>query len=115
MRISDWSSDVCSSDLRARRVDGQLGDRLGPPAKWQVALGDAAHKVKVGAKHIKVDGEKVDIALEYTPGDRLVVAEIDGSELAVKVAKTRTGWRMTTRGRIHDVRDRKSTRLNSSH
>src|SRR3546814_18913767 len=90
---------------RARRVDGQLSDRLAPPAKWQVTIGDAQHKVKVGAKHIKVDGEKVDIALEYTPGDRLVVAAIDDSELAVKVAKTRTGWRMTARGRIHDVRE----------
>ncbi|WP_338425459.1 acetyl/propionyl/methylcrotonyl-CoA carboxylase subunit alpha [Sphingopyxis kveilinensis] len=89
---------------RARRTDGQLGDRLDPPAKWQVTIGGASHKVKVGHKHIKVDGDKVDIALEYTPGDRLVVAEIDDSELAVKVAKTRTGWRMTTRGRIHDVR-----------
>ncbi|ALJ12810.1 acetyl-CoA carboxylase biotin carboxylase subunit [Sphingopyxis macrogoltabida] len=89
---------------RARRTDGQLGDRLDPPAKWQVTVGAAAHKVKLGHKHIKVDGEKVDIALEYTPGDKLVVAEIGDSELAVKVAKTRTGWRMTTRGRIHDVR-----------
>ncbi len=89
---------------RARRTDGQLGDRLDPPAKWQVTIDGTAHKVKVGGKHIRVEGDKVDIALEYTPGDRLVVAEIDDSELAVKVAKTRTGWRMTTRGRIHDVR-----------
>jgi propionyl-CoA carboxylase alpha chain len=89
---------------RARRTDGQLGDRLDPPAKWQVTIDGEAHKVKLGKKHIKVDGDKVDIALEYTPGDRLVVAEIDGSELAVKVARTRSGWRMTTRGRIHEVR-----------
>ena len=89
---------------RARRTDGQLGDRLDPPAKWQVTIDGTPHKVKVGGKHIKVEGDKVDIALEYTPGDRLVVAEIDDSELAVKVAKTRTGWRMTTRGRIHEVR-----------
>ncbi|PKP88178.1 MAG: acetyl/propionyl-CoA carboxylase subunit alpha [Alphaproteobacteria bacterium HGW-Alphaproteobacteria-17] len=89
---------------RARRTDGQLGDRLDPPAKWQVTIGGASHKVKVGHKHIKVDGDRLDIALEYTPGDRLVIAEIDDSELAVKVAKTRTGWKMTTRGRIHDVR-----------
>ncbi len=89
---------------RARRTDGQLGDRLDPPAKWQVTVGGTEHKVKLGHKHIKVDGDKLDIALEYTPGDRLVIAEIDGSELAVKVAKTRSGWRMTTRGRIHDVR-----------
>ena len=89
---------------RARRTDGQLGDRLDPPAKWQVTVGGVEHKVKLGHKHIKVDGEKLDIALEYTPGDRLLIAEIDDSELAVKVAKTRAGWRMTTRGRIHDVR-----------
>ena len=89
---------------RARRTDGQLGDRLDPPAKWQVTVGGVEHKVKLGHKHIKVDGEKLDIALEYTPGDRLVIAEIDDSELAVKVAKTRAGWRMTTRGRMHDVR-----------
>ena len=96
---------MASADAdRARRTDGQLGDRLDPPAKWQVTVGGVSHKVKLGRKHIKVDGEKVDIALEYTPGDRLVVAEIEGAELAVKVAKTRTGWRMTTRGAIHDVR-----------
>ncbi|HET6526156.1 acetyl/propionyl/methylcrotonyl-CoA carboxylase subunit alpha [Sphingopyxis sp.] len=89
---------------RARRTDGQLGDRLEPPAKWQVSIDGAAHKVKVGEKHIKVEGDRIDIALEYTPGDRLVIAEIDETELAVKVAKTRTGWKMTTRGRIHDVR-----------
>jgi propionyl-CoA carboxylase alpha chain len=89
---------------RARRTDGQLGDRLDPPAKWQVTIDGTPHKVKVGGKHIKVEGDAVDIALEYTPGDRLVVAEIDDSELAVKVAKTRTGWKMTTRGRIHEVR-----------
>ncbi len=89
---------------RSRRTDGQLGDRLDPPAKWQVTVGGIEHKVKLGQKHIKVDDDKIDIALEYTPGGRLVIAEIDDSELAVKVAKTRTGWRMTTRGRIHDVR-----------
>lgn len=89
---------------RARRVDGQLGDRLDPPHKWHVSIAGRAFKVKLGRKHIKVDGEKVDVALEYTPGDRLVIADIEGAELAVKLRKTRTGWQMTTRGRKHDVR-----------
>src|SRR3546814_5925377 len=31
MRISDWSSDVCSSDLR--RVDGEHAERLAPGAR----------------------------------------------------------------------------------
>src|SRR3546814_4705914 len=30
MRISDWSSDVCSSDLRARRRAADRGERLIP-------------------------------------------------------------------------------------
>ncbi|MBA4747326.1 MAG: acetyl/propionyl/methylcrotonyl-CoA carboxylase subunit alpha [Sphingopyxis sp.] len=89
---------------RARRVDGQLGNRLEPPHKWQVTIGGTPMKVKVGTKHIKVEGDVVDIALEYTPGDRLVIADIDGAELAVKLTKTRTGWRMTARGRAHEVR-----------
>ncbi len=89
---------------RARRTDGQLGERLDPPAKWHVTIGGESHKVKIGRKHIKVDGDKIDIALKYTPGDRLVVAEIDDRELAVKVSRTRGGWRMTTRGHIHEVR-----------
>src|SRR3546814_10936899 len=59
---------------RARRVDGQLGDRLAPPATWQVTIGDAQHKVKVDAKHIKVEGEKDDIATEYTQGESTGVA-----------------------------------------
>ena len=51
---------------RARRTDGQLGDRLDPPAKWQATIDGTSHKVKLGHKHIKVDGDKIDIALEYT-------------------------------------------------
>src|SRR3546814_17956427 len=37
MRISDWSSDVCSSDLHARQAErggeqaGRLGHEIGPP------------------------------------------------------------------------------------
>src|SRR3546814_12133792 len=33
MRISDWSSDVCSSDLT--RGDGEANDLAPPPHRWQ--------------------------------------------------------------------------------
>ena len=88
---------------RARRVSGQLGAILPPPAKWQVTVEGVPHKVKVSPKKIKVDGEKIDLELIYTPGDRLIVTEWGGEELAVKVAKTRTGFRLTTRGATHNV------------
>src|SRR3546814_20098875 len=33
MRISDWSSDVCSSDLAGGRLAGRLVDHVPPPAR----------------------------------------------------------------------------------
>ncbi len=88
---------------RARRIDGQLGDELDPPAEWSVRIGETSYAVSVDEEAITVDGEFIDIALEYTPGDRVVAAEVDGSPLTVKVAPRPTGFRLTTRGRSHDV------------
>jgi propionyl-CoA carboxylase alpha chain len=89
---------------RARRVDGQLGQRLRPPADWQVLIDGVAHDVSVSTDGIIVDGEEIEIDLEYTPGDRLVEAEIDDEPLAVKILRTRTGFRLTTRGASHVAR-----------
>ena len=89
---------------RARRVDGQLGKRLRPPSAWQVLIGGIAHDVGLSGDEVTVDGETLDLAMEYTPGDRIVDAEIDGKPLAVKIAKSRTGFALTTRGASHKVR-----------
>jgi propionyl-CoA carboxylase alpha chain len=89
---------------RARRVDGQLGDRLRPPSGWQVKIGDILHDVVLSGDDIRVDGELVDLDMEYTPGDRIVAAEIGDDPLTVKIAKTRTGFKLTTRGAIHQAR-----------
>ena len=92
---------ACAQADRARQVDGQLGDDLDPPAEWHVRISGATHLVDVSEEDLLVDGEHLNIGLEYTPGDRLVVADIDGKELAVKVSKTRTGFKLTTRGASH--------------
>ncbi|MFM7027981.1 MAG: biotin/lipoyl-containing protein, partial [Chakrabartia sp.] len=63
----------------------------------------ASHQVEVSEEELLVDGEPLDLSLEYTPGDRLVVADIAGAELAVKVAKTRAGFRLTARGASHNA------------
>jgi propionyl-CoA carboxylase alpha chain len=89
---------------RARRVDGQLGQRLHPPADWQVLIDSIAHDVSVSIDGIIVDGEEIEIDLEYTPGDRLVEAEIDGAALAVKILRTCMGFKLTTRGASHVAR-----------
>lgn len=61
---------------RARRIDGQLGSRLQPPHAWAVRIDGEEHAVAVSTDGITVDGTALDIALEYTPGDRMVEAEI---------------------------------------
>jgi propionyl-CoA carboxylase alpha chain len=88
---------------RARRVDGQLGKRLPPPSGWQVLIGGTAHDVEIDGDEIIVDGIEVDLDAEYTPGDRLIEAEIGDEPLTVKIAKTRMGFTLTTRGAIHKV------------
>ena len=94
---------ACANADRARQISGQLGDPLDPPSDWQVNIGSANHLVEVSEEALLVDGEPLDIALEFTPGDKLIIAEIEGQELAVKVARTRTGFRLTTRGASHQA------------
>ena len=89
---------------RARHVDGQLGDTLDPPARWQVTIGEAVHEIEMVDGDIHVDGVPFDLSMEYDPGDRLIEAEIGEDELAVKISKTRTGFHLTTRGATHFAR-----------
>jgi propionyl-CoA carboxylase alpha chain len=89
---------------RARQVDGQLGGTLPPPSRWQVKIGDAVHDIEMDDGAIIVDGEEFALSMEYVPGDRLVEAEVGDEELAVKVVKTRTGFKLTTRGASHVAR-----------
>ncbi|MGN6269196.1 MAG: biotin carboxylase N-terminal domain-containing protein [Sphingomonas sp.] len=61
---------------RARRIDGQLGRTLPPPGEWTVTIDGADHAVSVSTDGILVDGEDLPLAMEYTPGDRMIEAEL---------------------------------------
>ena len=88
---------------RARRADGQLGKRLRPPASWVVRINGADHAVEVSTEGLSVDGEMLDLSLEYTPGDRMV--KVEGEQrLTVRLSRTRTGFRLTTHGASHVAR-----------
>jgi propionyl-CoA carboxylase alpha chain len=89
---------------RARHVDGQLGDTLEPPSRWQVKIGEAVHDIGMMDGEIIVDGEAFDLSMEYDPGDRLIEAEVGEEELAVKIMRTRMGFKLTTRGASHVAR-----------
>ncbi len=88
---------------RARQSDGQLAGNLPPPGHWVAQLGGARHAVALDGNAITVDGVPLDLAMEYTPGDRLVEAEVDGEVLIVRVEPTRTGLKLTTRGAVHQA------------
>jgi propionyl-CoA carboxylase alpha chain len=100
---------------RARRIDGQLA--AGEPANgdWSIRIDGTGHSVSLEEDAITVDGTPVAIALEYTPGDRLVEVELYGDDAdddeaepvaiyAVQLDIARAGYRMTTRGAKHEVR-----------
>ncbi len=98
---------------RARRISGQLaggqpGGRLPPPTDWQVRLAGVDHDVVIRGDDVTVDGAPLVMALDYTPGDRIIEVEFGdeaGEEsLAVRIAPLRTGWRLTTRGASHEAR-----------
>ncbi|WP_423142758.1 biotin carboxylase N-terminal domain-containing protein [Parablastomonas sp. CN1-191] len=88
---------------RARQVDDQLNGPLEPPYEWTVRIGGSDHAVELGEEDVLVDGEPVDLALEYTPGDTLIEAEVGEDSYGIRIAPTRSGFRLTTRGAIHDV------------
>src|SRR3546814_3305779 len=98
MRISDWSSDVCSSDLLAHRRRDADDQRI--------LLGGAAQPV---AENLRV--------AERTAGFLDRKCPSNGIELGDAVIFDRVGLGRSEAlalGR-HDMQDRKSTRLNSSH
>ena len=64
-------------------------------------MGDRTYAVELGEEAITVDGAPVDLAMEYTPGDALVQAEIGETRYGVKIVPTRTGFRLTTHGASH--------------
>jgi propionyl-CoA carboxylase alpha chain len=88
---------------RARQVDNQLAHHLPPPHEWSVKVAGQTFDVVLGDEEVTVDGEVVDLVMEYTPGDKLIEAEIAGEPIGVRIEPTRTGLRMTTRGAIHRV------------
>src|SRR3546814_3757876 len=100
MRISDWSSDVCSSDLRTPR---------------QAATGQCPF-VQHGAV-VAVEAAARTDAVQFAVDDKTPAAR-----LTARVAKRQRVVllqivRMLRRAAAFQVRraDRKSTRLNSSH
>src|SRR3546814_2532887 len=110
MRISDWSSDVCSSDLAAERVGEDIGAHIA-----DVRIVVDRWPARIDTRLAGVDG------LEDFEAARQAVEQLErgggnpgggGVGHAAAHASPRCGPSTETRA---IARDRKSTRLNSSH
>src|SRR3546814_3814830 len=105
MRISDWSSDVCSSDLlTAPRSEGQVRalDRAYAKAGFSPAT--------LGLVEAHGTGTAVGDRAEAQTITRALAAEnAEPASVAIGSVKTLLGHTKAAAG------DRKSTRLNSSH
>src|SRR3546814_4050794 len=108
MRISDWSSDVCSSDLLTFRVDHES---------------TAVSQANFFDQHVEVAGDDVGRVanhgvLDFANGWRGVVP---GSVSKVSVGGNAVDFDTqllefsVVVGQVFQLGDRKSTRLNSSH
>src|SRR3546814_8386511 len=129
MRISDWSSDVCSSDLSAKLAAFQVSVAVvdGLPEHLQRTLAEAsnrARQMRSSRMAVREDRALACAAAMAKAAERVSTHVADAAERAERakqaVSPTISGQRI--RG-IEDIRrsatvwhpDRKSTRLNSSH
>src|SRR3546814_4744128 len=107
MRISDWSSDVCSSDLQAGTLVGTEAQRLQHAVEMAALAAATLH----GEAGRLVEGDDVVVAIEHggLQGGRILCG--DRRRRSSRTRGTRPGGCRPGGCRL----DRKSTRLNSSH
>src|SRR3546814_8689852 len=113
MRISDWSSDVCSAD----RLDARLGGRFAHRAAGADFEGQGRRvDVVIGAVR-QVDFEVDDREADQMTGlGRLAEALFHRRDIFARdVAALDLVEELVARTALAGDEDRKSTRLNSSH
>src|SRR3546814_4529788 len=106
MRISDWSSDVCSSDLLARRIDARL-DQPHIFIEDRVLGGDPEREdaVEPALDRRQLFEERAILVSELETGHGLEALHVHARQFVPMEKMIPLGESL----------DRKSTRLNSSH
>src|SRR3546814_9515710 len=114
MRISDWSSDVCSSDLHG-------SDEFKKAVYLEAARSGVEVKGFKPSEQLKLEGERLaarDKAREaQDPAKRASMAKQDPSESRAAAEQFRRNSHRDNAAnpQFKAAQDRKSTRLNSSH
>ncbi|MGV8950604.1 MAG: acetyl-CoA carboxylase biotin carboxylase subunit [Cypionkella sp.] len=92
------------AEIRRTRISGTMDNherRVGDD--WVVSLQGVEHEMKIAADHdgstvTLADGRALRITSDWTPGQSLVRAEVDGQPLVMKVGKISGGFRLRLRG-----------------
>src|SRR3546814_4681038 len=114
MRISDWSSDVCSSDLNTEVIDVAATEQ--GPERLADILHRQAKRRDLVTLHVDRDLRLVELQVGVDEVELAAVARLveDAQQHVVEVCERlrrpqhKHHWRVV-------AADRKSTRLNSSH
>ncbi|MEL7115334.1 MAG: acetyl/propionyl/methylcrotonyl-CoA carboxylase subunit alpha [Pseudomonadota bacterium] len=92
------------AEVRRTRISGRMDNHervVG--TDWVVTLADLRHKVRIAADREGStvtfdDGDRYRVASQWTPGDKLVVVDVDGETLVLKTDKVTGGMRIRHRG-----------------
>ena len=95
-------------ETRAALIDGQLGEPVFPEGTQTVRMGGRDFRVTIapydgGNLAIVDDNDAIDVIGDWSPGQPLLVADMDGRRRIVQVAKRGRGWWLTTRGARHEA------------
>jgi propionyl-CoA carboxylase alpha chain len=95
-------------ETRAAMIDGQLGEPVFPEGTQKVRIAQRDFRVTVapydgGNLVIVDDNDAIDVIGDWSPGQALLVANMDGRKRVVQVAKKGRGWLLTTRGARHEA------------
>src|SRR3546814_3346856 len=108
MRISDWSSDVCSSDLIKKTITNVLGLWLNPLVDAATAASDFDLR--------QLRQRPMSIYLGVSPDELDRIAPLAAAwSSASRISSSDIAQSCAGRKLRCATRDRKSTRLNSSH
>src|SRR3546814_5171441 len=109
MRISDWSSDVCSSDLGGENIYSSEVENV---LYEHPAITDCA---VIGIPH-RTLGEEPAAVVHLAPGQSATEAELQAwVRERLAAFKVPVAIRFVADTLPRNAKDRKSTRLNSSH
>src|SRR3546814_5006033 len=117
MRISDWSSDVCSSDLSDQSLNASLSEDS--EDSWQDFLSDTRpnpEEIVTGMRDAQTRSRWLAEALaELSPREQTIIRQRRLSEEGATLEEL--GRELgVSKERVRQLeQDRKSTRLNSSH